>query len=273
MFTIQPTRYGIPLMLFALLAFGISSPCAAASPDPNEIIEKMKRVFEPPEPRIADVSITIVTDNGARKTWVGRQARKPFKNGQRSLLYLAQPEYLKGTALLIAESRQRENSSAGDAMWIYLPSLDRVRKVSQADTFQRFLNTDFTYADLGFVDRRGRTQLLRTVDDNGKPVYEIEFVPEDSWYYSRIVTQVDPDSLLPIRRNYFDRADRLWKVQTFTRMAMVNDLPVPLYVEMRDVQQGSLTVIEYSKVVYAEDLPDELFDEDRLRELDTLLSQ
>lgn len=272
MFTSQQTRHRIPLMLTALLLFGVSTPGVAAIPDPHAIVEKMKRVFEPPEPRIADVSITIVTDTGARKTWAGRQARKPFRNGQRSLLYLAHPEHLQGTALLIAESGQPDDS-AGDAMWIYLPTLDRVRKVSQADTFQRFLNTDFTYADLGFVDRRGRTQLLRTADDNGTPVYEIEFVPEDSWYYSRIVTQVDPDSLLPIKRNYFDRADRLWKVQTFTRMAMVNDLPVPLLIEMRDVQQGSLTVLEYSNVVYEEDLPDELFDADKLRELDTLLTR
>ena len=53
-------------------------------------------------------------------------------------------------------------------------------------------------------------------------------------------------------------------------MATVNDLPVPLYIEMRDVQQGSLTVIEYSNVVYAADLSDELFDPDNLRDLDTL---
>ncbi len=120
------------------------------------------------------------------------------------------------------------------------------------------------------MTRCGSTRLLRSVDDDGKPVYEIEFRPTDSWYYSRIVTQIDPDTMLPVKRNYFDRADRLWKVQTFTRMATVNDLPVPLYIEMRDVQQGSLTVIEYSNVVYAADLSDELFDPDNLRDLDTL---
>ena len=76
MFAIRRIRYRIPLMIFFLLIFGGSIPCAAATPDPDEIIGNMKRVFEPPEPRIADVTITIVTDNGARKTWTGRQARK-----------------------------------------------------------------------------------------------------------------------------------------------------------------------------------------------------
>ena len=49
-----------------------------------------------------------------------------------------------------------------------------------------------------------------------------------------------------------------------------NDLPVPLYIEMRDVQQGSLTTIEYSNVVYAADLTDALFDPGNLRKLNTL---
>jgi len=270
MFASRRIRYRIPLMIFILLIFGGSIPCVAAIPDPDEVIEHMQRVFEPPEPRLADVTITVVTDNGARKTWTGRQARKPYGDGQRSLLYLAQPEYLKGTALLIEQAAQADQAD-GDPMWIYLPSLDRVRKITPADAFQRFLQTDFTYADLGFVDRRGRTRFLRAVDDDGKPVYEIEFLPADSWYYARIVTQVDPDTMLPIKRDYFDRANRLWKVQTFTRMAMVNDLPVPLYIEMRDVQQGSSTTIEYSNVVYATDLSDALFDADNLRRLDTLL--
>ena len=269
MFAIRRLHHHFIVMLFAFFTLATSSPCVAATPDPDAIIANMKRVFEPPEPRIADVAITIVTDNGTRETWTGRQARKPYGDGQRSLLYLAQPQYLHGTALLIAEAAQA-GESADDAMWIYLPALDRVRKITPADTFQRFLQTDFTYADLGFVDRRGHTRLLRSVDDDGKPVYEIEFRPTDSWYYSRIVTQIDPDTMLPVKRNYFDRADRLWKVQTFTRMATVNDLPVPLYIEMRDVQQGSLTVIEYSNVVYAADLSDELFDPDNLRDLDTL---
>lgn len=262
----------IPLMFFTLVITGALHPALAATPDPDEIIGQMKRVFEPPEPRIADVAITIVTDNGARKTWTGRQARKPYGDGQRTLLYLAQPQYLRGTALLIAESAQA-GEPPDDAMWIYLPSLDRVRKVTPADTFQRFLQTDFTYADLGFVDRRGHSRLLRAADDDGTPLYEIEFRPADAWYYSRIVTQVDPDTMLPIKRHYFDRAERLWKVQTFSGMGTVNDLPVPRYIEMRDVQQGSLTVIEYSNVDYAADLADALFDPDNLRNLDTLLSQ
>lgn len=272
MLSLRRTRHYIPSVIFTLLIVGSLNHAAAAPSDPDEIIEQMKHVFEPPEPRIADVTITVVTDTGASKTWAGLQARKPLSDGQRSLLYLTQPEHLKGTALLIAESAESESSS-GDAMWIYLPALDRVRQVSAADAFQRFLQTDFTYADLGFVDRRGQTRFLRTAADDGTAVYEIEFVPADSWYYSRIVTQVDPETLLPLRREYFDRADRLWKVQTFTRMAVVNELPVPLYVEMRDVQQNSLTVIEYANVAYTEDLPDELFDADNLRRIDAILQQ
>jgi len=272
MFAFRRLHNHFIVMLFAVFSLVASAPCVAATPDPGEIIAKMKRVFEPPEPRIADVAITVVTDNGARKTWTGRQARKPYGDGQRSLLYLAQPQYLRGTALLIADSAQT-GEPPDDAMWIYLPSLDRVRKVTPADTFQRFLQTDFTYADLGFVDRRGHSRLLRAVDDDGSPLYEIEFRPADAWYYSRIVTQVDPDTMLPIKRHYFDRAERLWKVQTFSGMATVNDLPVPLYIEMRDVQQGSLTVIEYSNVDYAADLADALFEPDNLRNLDTLLTR
>ena len=45
-------------------------------------------------------------------------------------------------------------------MWMYLPALDRVRQIVPVETYQRFFDTDFTYADLGFVSRRGQYRLL-----------------------------------------------------------------------------------------------------------------
>ena len=41
-----------------------------------------------------------------------------------------------------------------------VPTINRVREIISVDTYQRFLDTNFPYADLGFVTRQGTYRLL-----------------------------------------------------------------------------------------------------------------
>lgn len=248
------------LVMFALAP----APVLAAPPEVMTIVEQMKAVFEPAQPRASDVTITVSGDGEQTMTWTGRQVRKRFPDGKRTLLLMQTPDYLKGTALLIAE-REEEGKAVRDTMWMYLPAIDRVRQIVPVETYQRFLDTDFTYADLGFVSRQGQYRLLGEEEHTGKHAYKIECVPTDTWYYSRIITWVTTDAMLPLQRDYYDVAGRLWKTLLFKQVMVVNDIPTPLVMEMRDVQQNTHTTFRMDHVRYTEDIPDSLFDPAHLR--------
>ena len=107
--------------------------------------------------------------------------------------------------------------------------------------------------------------MLGEEEHAGKRAYKIEFVPTDTWYYSRIITWVTTDTMLPLQRDYYDVAGRLWKTLLFKQVMVVNDIPTPLVMEIRDVQQNTHTTFRMDHVRYAEDIPDSLFDPAHLR--------
>jgi len=95
--------------------------------------------------------------------------------------------------------------------------------------------------------------------------YKIEEVPKEPWYYSRIITWVTTDTLLPLQRDYYDRAGHLWKTEHFDQVTVLDGIPTPLRVRMHEVQQDTTTILQMSEVTYNVDLPDALFDPQRQR--------
>jgi outer membrane lipoprotein-sorting protein len=236
-----------------------ASAAVAASPEARSMMERMKAALEPDRSSTRDIVMVTHTD-GERTEWTARQARKKLKDGKRMLTVLLAPPDVKGFALLIQE-RRNENS---DRQWLYLPYLRRVREILPLGTFETFLGTDFTTADLGFVDLRHRTFSLLGEEKLGKAqTYKVQEELKDPRYYSRIVTWIATDSMLPLQREYYDVADRLWKLELYENKS-VEGVPTPVRISMEDKQTGNSTSLRVSNVRYDVQIPDELFDLGRL---------
>lgn len=241
-------------------AFADEAPQSAAASKAMTIVDKMKSVFEPTTPRVATITVTFTGEESEKVQWVGRLARTMIDGEKRTLLVMLEPSDIKTTAFLV-----QERQDAADQMWLYLPPIDRIRRFIPVETYQQFLGTDFTYADLGFVDRRGQYRLLGEERLNGKQTYKIEFVPTDQWYYSRIITWVDADTYLPLQRDFYDVANNLWRTQTFEQVTFIDGEPTPLRITMRDRRQETSTIFTMSDVQHNEEIPQALFDPTQLR--------
>lgn len=252
-------RLLFPVVLTFAVLFSPAIEAEVAPPDVMTIVEQMKEAFEPTGSRIQQVVISTTTPTGEEVRWTAAQARKQLPDGKRTLLLMFEPQHLRGTALLIGERQGRP-----DIMWTYSPVLRRVRALVPVESYQRFLDTDFTYADLGFVRRQGTYRLLGEEEYNGIRSYKIELIPQDEWYYSRIITWVSADSLLPLQRDFYDRAGRLWKSEYFEQVATIDGKPTPLRIRMHDVRQDTMTHLIVSNVRTDVELPDELFDPEHL---------
>src|SRR5262245_23869633 len=140
-------------------------------------------------------------------------------------------------------------------MWWYPTSLRRVRQLMPVEVYQRLFDTDLTYADLGYVERQGTYRLLGEETYKGVQSYKVELVPAQQVYYSRILTWVSIDTMLPIEREYYDVAGQLWKRMTFDQVTTIDGVPSPLHIRMHDIQQNSSTDVTFSDVRYGVKLP------------------
>ena len=237
----------------------MSAPSRAHAQDPvMDIVKKMKEVFEPVRPSTRKVVITITT-GGETIHWIAREAMKSFPDGKRMVLVLLEPKEVKGNAYIIWEPKDKTS-----VVWTYMPVIHRVRELVGVDAYEHFLGTDFTYADLGFVRLHPQYRLLGEEEHGGKQTYKIEeSVPKVRLYYSRVITWVSKDSLLPVERDYYDVAGNLWKNETFEEIT-IDGVPTPIRIQMKDLQGKSSTEIDVSDVRYNVEVPDALFDPMRL---------
>ena len=242
--------------LTALLAsFGMSSVALADAPKPETLLQEMKAAIEPSMPSIRQLTVTVRSGNESVQ-WKAAQARAQADGANVVLTVLLDPADVRGTALLMREEPGKTTSE-----WLYLPMLRRIRRVMPVDEFESFLNTEFTYADMGFVNLQNRkVKLLGEEPLNGIATYKLQETPDDQRLFSRIVTWLNKATQQPLKREYFDVANRLWKVETFDEVAVIHDVPTALQVRIQDVQTGYSSEYHIDSVDYGAAIPKELFD-------------
>lgn len=235
---------------------------AADTPSADEVVRQMKAALEPPKPSIRTMTM-VFDDQGTRSTFGLVQARKRLATGEHALTVLLEPEGARGIAYLTADE-----ADGGPTEWLYVPYVQRTRKLVPAESYQSFMDTDFTYGDLGLLPVDTRNTLLGTEQVEGKQAYKVESIPSTSvkqWYYSRTVTWIDAATLLPMRREFFSPAGDLFKVETFGSVTRVDGIPTPLEMRITNVGTKSTTTLTVTSVTYDANVPDSLFEEQGLR--------
>jgi len=244
----------VGMMMFGLIG---SHPVwgETADQDVISIMKQTKEVFEPGRPSKRKVVISASSGGEMGQVMVAGQVVKQFPDGKRMLMVILEPEDLKGTALLVWE---RENKPA--SMMIYLPFMRRVRILGPLEQYDSFLGTDFTYADLGFIQLHEGYKLLGREEHAGVRAYKVEEkVPQERLFYSKIITWIAVDSLLPLQRNYYAPNGELWKTELFEDVSVIDGVPTPLRIKMKDEEEGISTELRMSEVDYDTEIPDAIF--------------
>jgi hypothetical protein len=235
-------------------------PAAAAPSYIDKVYAQMKAAVEPDRTCTRDIQWVISVAQGDPVRWTARQARKRLANGPRTLTVFLAPDAVKGMAILVHE---RADGSRMES--VYLPLVRRIKKFDELGRFEPILNTDLTWADAGVIALGDHTLKLYPGEQHGgKRTYKVEEVLRDKSTFLRVVNWIAADSLLPLERNFYDRTDTLWKVETFLDIAPIEGVPTPQRIRMDDKQAGTFTEVQFANIHYNVDVPDSIFDPARL---------
>ncbi len=242
------------------LATFVASQALAKVPDVMTLLRDMRASLEPGGNSIRTMILKVTGPEGDAAPITLRQARATTGDTRRIVTVVVAPAEAAGTTLLLS---QHEN--APEERWLYAPFVRRARQIAPVLRHEPFLNSDFTFADLGFMDqRRDESSKLIPPSESKDGVYGVEETPQDQTLYSRIVSWIDPDAKLPRRREFFDRTGRLWKLEKFEDVRTVDGVPTPMRVTMEDVQGGGKSELLTTEVRHDVALPATLFDPNRL---------
>jgi hypothetical protein len=253
-------KHSVIFVLIAGLLFTVK--ISAAAPDAALIMKKSASALDAAV--TGSRKMTIIGKEGDKITseWTARKATKDFDDGNHELMVLLTPEEIKGSAYLFWQPKDKPIME-----WIYMPAIRRVRQLTPIIAYNSFLGTDFTWADFDIKDPGGEYKFLGETEKADKKCFQIETIPVERWHYSRIVSWISMDNFLPVQRDYYDSAGKIWKVKTFENVVVLNNIPMPLLIRMQDKSCNQSTDLIISDVCFdVSYIQKEMFDPEKLSE-------
>lgn len=268
---IRKTIY-IVLSLYIILgglrvASAEEAPASSNTLDGTEIIKKSRELIYKIGDQKNKVILHLIEKDGTKKKieasryWKNYRAKEGLDS--KMLLVTDFPPDSRGISFLIWDYSQ-ENKT--DDLWLYLPALRMVRRISAQDQNDAFLGSDLTFGDMG--QRRldeDEHKLLREEGYLGTQTYVVESVPkEKTSIYSKKVSWISKDSWTVLKIDYYDRNSKLLKRQTIEWQSLDN-FSVWKKTEVTNVQNGHRTIFEVSDLQVNGGLEDEDFTERSLK--------
>lgn len=175
------------------------------------------------------------------------------------MVFFSRPSDVRGTVFLVAKKVDRD-----DDRWLYLPGLDLVRRISAGDKRTSFVGSHFFYEDVsGRHPQADQHTLVETTDQH----YVIESRPKDpaAVEFARYVMRIDRQTFLPVKTEYYDGRDRVYRVMEVLDVADIGGRPTVTRSQISDPVNGGRTLMEFRYTEYDVGLPEEIFSERYLR--------
>lgn len=220
-----------------------------------------QRVYDRPDGKDSTSVVTMsLTEEGKPARVRGMLVfRASASGGQVStLIRFTDPADIQGTGLLTLDG-----SDGASNQWIYLPAMQRVRRVDSNRKAGRFVNSDYYFEDLRDRKPTMDTHRLLGRERVGDTDCEmLESVPVDAGnsVYVRRVSWIDPKSLLPMRIDFFERnADQPSKRLLVVKREQVQGYWTVTDSTLNDLASGHQTRLTVGRVLYDRNLPESLF--------------
>jgi len=175
-----------------------------------------------------------------------------------SLMRFTAPADIEGTGLLTHDLPGDESNQ-----WIYLPALDRARRIASSRKGGRFVGSDIYYEDLRKRDvAKDRHRIIGTGKVGKVTTTILESIPldPDSSVYSKRLSWIHMGSLIPLQVEYYTAGSetpikrlKVKKIKKLQGYWTVVDSTV------YDIKSGHQTRIVTSDIKYDQQLPADLF--------------
>jgi len=230
----------------------------------NQALDLMKQahlnMYYAANDGVAEVKMTIVNSRGKERQREFAMLRMDLEDGGRQdyYTYFRQPSDVSRLTFMV-----HKMPDATDNRWLYVPSVDLVKRISADDKNSSFVGSDFTYEDVsGRHWSEDNHKFLREDTYNGRPVYVVESVPKESYKgFARKVTYIDKEYILPLKEEYYDSKDQLERVFTADKIENIEGIETPTLRKMENVQKHQYTTVEFTNIDYNVNLKENMFTE------------
>ncbi|XPV77604.1 MAG: outer membrane lipoprotein-sorting protein [Desulfovibrio sp.] len=163
-------------------------------------------------------------------------------------------------------------SGKDDSRWLYMPSLDMVKRIAAGDKRTSFAGSDFLYED---ISGRGLNEDHHELLSNDNGQYVIRNTPKNTQevefaYYDAYINR---DNYIPVKMKYYKKSGELYRTMEVLEIKAITaekdgetlSYPTVVTSKVTNLETGSETVMSFSDVQYNVSVKDSVFGERYLR--------
>ncbi|WP_217283552.1 outer membrane lipoprotein-sorting protein [Pseudaquabacterium terrae] len=248
-------------LLAASLLTPLSLPVHA-----DDALTLMQRVHDRPSGRDATVTSRMELIERGRPARVRALVSYRVERGRgeaHNLVRFLEPKDIAGTGLLSIDKADGSNEQ-----WLYLPELDRVRRIASDRKGGRFVGSDLYYEDLRTrKPAADRHRLVGQDNVNGVQCEIVESVPVDAaeTVYRKRMTWVEASLAMVHRVDYFEKDDRApSKRWVLASRKQIQGYWTVMESRLTDLGSGHETRLSVERALYDRKLPARLFTQQAL---------
>ncbi len=240
------TRLTVMVMVVMLI-----SACAWAM-DAKDVLDKVESVLEAPADRVAEVKL-ILTDKDGKTT---ERGMKLWEQGDKKLIKFTAPADVRGVGLLVLEE---------DQMYLWLPALGRIRRISAGEKGKSFMNTDFSYEELGSSGYEDDYE--GTIIEETDSTWTLELVRKEGAdaTYSKLVMVVHKSDFLPRKIVFYNDSGEAVKELVNEEVKKIGKYIVPTRMVMTDLKKSHKTKMVMENVEFDTGLSTNVFTKRNLK--------
>jgi hypothetical protein len=186
----------------AALCLILCAQPAAADEALDQVVSCM-RANIPKSLQIKEIALTATDRTGGIREMRGRLYGMREDERLRAMVKIASPADLAGAAYLLREKAD------GDEMYVFVPALQKVRRITGVGTDGTLWGTDLSYGDLKQLNNAfvsGQTRLDGKGELAGRPVYLLTSLPAagDGSRFAQIKVWVDQKTCVGLRADFLE---------------------------------------------------------------------
>ncbi len=217
---------------------------------------------------ISDITMVLIDRRDRQRVRNLKLYSKDYGADTKTLSLFESPADIRGTAYLNFE--WNENLRDDDS-WLYLPALQRVKRLATSDTSDSFLGSDFTYADInGFeIDWYDYNFVNESEMVDGEDCWVIEMIPkpefkdraEEATGYSKMQSWISKEKLVQLRGQAWELRGNRVKFFTSSEIELIEDVWTVKRLQAittRNDRQEHASVLQINSIDYNAEVADDL---------------
>jgi len=205
-------------MLVATMVVMAAGPMLRAGQTPEEkglaIVQDADRRYCGYGDSVASLRMVLRNKQGqASERELRIRALEVPGDGTKSLCIFDSPADVKGTILLTHAHKDQP-----DDQWLYLPAVERVKRIAAESKSGSFMGSEFSYEDIATqtIEKYSYKWLRdEKLDDQECHVIERRPLDRRNSAYTRQIVWMDVENLRMFKIEYYDRRNALLKTLTF----------------------------------------------------------